>query len=205
VPLLPVRRGLVHSGMKDQATVTQLLVAARAGDRQSIDRLFPIVYEELRNRASLQKRGHSGPATMNTTAIVHEAYLKLADQTSPDWENRAHFFAVAAKAIRHVYLDYAKHKGRHKRGGHVVHADVDSESIADSLPDLDQESADKLVALDQALTRLQASNPRTAQVVECRFFGGMTIPETAEALGMSPATVKRDWTMAQLLLHKDLS
>ncbi|MFT5143413.1 MAG: RNA polymerase sigma factor (TIGR02999 family) [Rhodothermales bacterium] len=191
--------------MEDQATVTQLLVAARAGDRRSIDRLFPIVYQELRNKASLQKRGHAGPATMNTTAIVHEAYIKLADQTSPDWENRVHFFAVAAKAMRHVYLDYAKHKSRQKRGGDAVHTDVDSGFIADALPDIDHESAEKLVALDAALKKLQATNTRMAQVVECRFFGGMTVPETAEALGVSPATVKRDWTMAQVLLYKELS
>lgn len=191
--------------MRDESTVTRLLEAARSGDRGAIDSLFPLVYDELRRRARVQKRGDAGPATLNTTAIVHEAYIKLANQSSPNWENRAHFLAVAAKAMRHVYLDYAKLKSRQKRGGDVVHTELEPERIAESIPDMTGEDAERLLALDAALEKLKEVNPRQARVVECRFFAGMTVPETAEALSISPATVKRDWTIAQITLHRALS
>lgn len=145
-----------------------------------------------------------GLATMNTTAIVHEAYLKLADQKGVNFENRAHFFAVAAKAMRHVFLDYAKHKSRQKRGGSVAHVDIDDVPVAASTIDMDHEEADRVMALDLALERLAKDNPRMANVVECRFFGGMTVEDTANALGTSPATVKRDWNTARALLFRSI-
>lgn len=191
--------------MDDSTSVTLLLEAARSGDRGAIDRLFPVIYDELRRRARAQKWGDAGHATLNTTAIVHEAYLKLADQSSPNWQNRAHFLAVAAKAMRHVYLDYAKRKSRQKRGGDVVHTPLEPDRMGEVLPDMSDDDADRLMALGHAMKRLQESSPRQAQVVECRFFGGMTVPETAEALGISPATVKRDWTLAQMALYRDVT
>lgn len=143
-----------------------------------------------------------GLATMNTTAIVHEAYLKLADQKGAKFENRAHFFAVAAKAMRHVFLDYAKRKSRQKRGGDVVHVDIDDVPVITSAIEMDHDEADRVLALDKALDALAKENSRLAQVVECRFFGGMTVEDTANALGTSPATVKRDWNTARALLFR---
>jgi len=140
---------------------------------------------------------------MNTTAIVHEAYLKLAGQSSPAYQDRAHFFGVAAKAMRHVFLDYAKARTRQKRGGDAVHVDIDELQIGTDIS-MGLEEAEQIVAMDEALARLTEENPRLAQVVECRFFGGMTNEDTAAVTGTSPATVKRDWNAARTLLFADL-
>ena len=169
-----------------------------------MDRLFPLVYDELRRRAGRPRAAAGGLATMNTTAIVHEAYLKLADQKDAQFANRAHFFAVAAKAMRHVFLDYAKHKSRKKRGGDSTHVDIDDVSVGESHIEMELEEAERLLALDTALTTLATSNPRLAQVVECRFFGGMTVEDTAAAVGTSAATVKRDWNTARVMLFKNM-
>jgi RNA polymerase sigma factor (TIGR02999 family) len=185
--------------------VTVLLNAVRSGDRKAIDRLFPLVYDELRQRAKMQAGGIRPTDTMNTTAIVHEAYLKLADQTNPDWKNRAHFYAVAAIAMRHVFLDYAKRKKRLKRGAGVVHVRIEDEPVAAVEPDMDDAQAEQILELDAALIKLGDSNPRLARVVECRFFGGMTVEDTAEVLGTSAATVKRDWVLARAKLFKDIT
>jgi RNA polymerase sigma factor (TIGR02999 family) len=184
--------------------ISVLIQAARTGDAAAVDRLFPLVYEELRHQARRNLAGMNRDGTMNTTAIVHEAYLKMSDQSRPDWNNRAHFFAVAAKAMRHVYLDYAKRKTRVKRGGGVPHVSVEDVPVADPNAIFAEEHAERVLELDSALQELEVKNPRLARVVECRFFGGMTVEDTASALGTSPATVKRDWTMARVLLFKDL-
>jgi RNA polymerase sigma factor (TIGR02999 family) len=186
------------------ADITQLLHAAGDGDEAALKTLFPLVYEELRSRAAAQRAAAGGHATMNTTAIVHEAYLRLAGQSSPAYENRAHFFGVAAKAMRHVFLDYAKARTRKKRGGDVVHLDVGDVQVAGSPIQMGLEEAEQIVAMDEALGRLTAENPRLAQVVECRFFGGMTNEDTAAVTGTSPATVKRDWNAARAMLFADL-
>jgi len=183
--------------------ITRLLHAAREGDDAALKALFPLVYEELRRRAAAQRAAAGGHATMNTTAIVHEAYLKLAGQSSPAYQDRAHFFGVAAKAMRHVFLDYAKARTRQKRGGDGVHVDIDELQIGTDIS-MGLEEAEQIVAMDEALARLTEENPRLAQVVECRFFGGMTNEDTAAVTGTSPATVKRDWNAARTLLFADL-
>jgi RNA polymerase sigma factor (TIGR02999 family) len=194
-------------GKTVQTNVTRLLQAVRTGDRQALHDLFPLVYDELRAQAQWQRRRWHGNRTVNTTALVHEAYLKLVDQTQVQWQSRAHFLGVASKAMRHILIDYARYHRREKRGGdhpnvplHAVPEVAASISIEMSL-----EKAETLIALDEALDRLKTLNERQSNVIECRFFGGMTIPDTAEALGISPATVKRDWGLAQAWLYREMS
>lgn len=178
--------------------------AAGNGDSAALDRLFPMVYDELKRRAKSERRRLGGHATMNTTALVNEAYLKLAAQDGADFQNRAHFFAVAAKAMRHIFLDYAKRKAAVKRGGDAVRVDADPGEFAAPI-DLKIEHAEQVLRLERALERLENLDPRKVRVVECRFFGGLTIEDTAAALDISPATVKRDWASAQVTLYRDLS
>ena len=191
--------------MSDPATVTQLLNAAQTGDSSAIDRLFPLIYDELRQRAHAQRLGFGGHPTMNTTAIVHEAYVKLAHhdrENGQGWSNRSHFYAAAAKAMRHVFLDYAKRKKRIKRGDGAHHVSIDDDHVPEIAAAMGHEEADQVIALDAALIQLHQTNERAARVVECRFFGGMTVEDTAAALGLSPATVKRDWVSARVLLFQ---
>jgi RNA polymerase sigma factor (TIGR02999 family) len=169
-----------------------------------MDRLFPLVYDELRNKAHAQRAGAAGLATMNTTAIVHEAYLKLADQKDARYENRLHFYAVAAKAMRHVFLDYAKRKKAIKRGGGIAHVSFDETVATDASLAMTDDQADEVIALDRVLTEFSDRFPRQSRVLECRFFGGMTIDDTAAVLQTSPATVKRDWAFAQAWLYRAL-
>ncbi len=189
---------------REVTDISVLIQAARAGDSSAVDRLFPLVYDELRQQARRNLGGMNRHGTMNTTAIVHEAYLKMADQSRPDWNNRAHFFAVAAKAMRHVYLDYDKRKTRLKRGAGARHVSIEDIAVADPNAVFDATHADLVLELDASLQKLEGRSPRLARVVECRFFGGMTVDDTATALDISPATVKRDWTIARALLFKDL-
>jgi len=182
-----------------------VLEALRAGKPGAFDELFPLVYDELHRIAARQRRRWDGDDTLNTSAVVNEAYLKLVDQSAPDWQNRAHFLAVASTAMRQILIDYAKRKRASKRGGgrpHLALQDIESalkrEEDASGAPD------EVLVALDESLVRLQQREPKQARIVECRFFGGMSIEDTAEALGMSVATVKRGWAMAQAWLYRDL-
>jgi RNA polymerase sigma factor (TIGR02999 family) len=187
------------------SSVTQILDAVRAGDRGALQQLFPLIYAELHHIAEAQRRRWEGDETLNTTALVHEAYLRLVDQGGQGWINRPHFMAVAATAMRQILLDYAKRKHAAKREG--CHQRVRLEDIADVLsgtPDLPEALPEALIELDAALVRLEKRSTRQRTVVECRFFGGMTIEHTAEALGLSPATVKREWTMAQAWLYQEL-
>ncbi len=186
-------------------TVSRLLEQLRAGDQQAFDQLFPLVYDELHRAAEQQRRRWHGDDTLNTTALVHEAYLRLAGQSEPAWRNEPHFLAVASRAMRQVLIDYAKAKQRAKRGGaqrriplNEIEAVLKTEDAADA-------GADALVALDAALRRLEREDPRQCRIVECRFFGGMAIADTAKALGISPATVKRGWAMAQAWLYRELA
>lgn len=174
-----------------QARVTDLLERLGQGDRDAFDELFPLVYRELDRLARIQRRRWNGNETLNTTGLLHEAYLKLAGQDTPQWKDRAHFLAVASRAMRQILLDYAKGRARAKRGAGYQH--VSFEEMRESLrePGLTDGRLDALVALDESLTRLAAVNPRHSKIVECRFFGGMTIKDTGEVLGISPATVKR--------------
>lgn len=185
--------------------MTQLLDALRAGDRGAFDHLFPLVYSELHRLAGTQRRRWEGDDTLNTTALVHEAYLRLVDQSAPGWVNRPHFIAVAATAMRQILLDYAKRKRAAKREGARDYVPLhELEEVLSRNGDASEVLPEALIALDAALVRLEKHNPRQRSIVECRFFGGMTIEDTAEALVLSPATVKRDWTMAQAWLYREL-
>jgi len=172
--------------------------AAVASNPGAAESLFPLLYDELRRIAhrqlGLERPGH----TLCTTALVHEAYMKLADQTRAQYASRAHFLAVAAQAMRRILVEYARKVGAAKRGGKWARLDLDQVDIPV------EERADALIALDGALERLTTLNPRLAQVVECRFFGGMTEEETAEALGVTDRTVRRDWIKAKGWLLTDL-
>lgn len=180
-------------------TITRLLHDLKAGRRTAFDELLPQVYDELRRVAHFQLRNERADHTINTTALVHEAYLKLVDRREMDWQSRAHFYAVAAMAMRQILVSYARRRKADKRGGGAVHVAFD-----EVLGVFSDERAEELIALDEALARLEAINPRHARIVECRFFGGLTVEETAEALGVSPITVKRGWGMARAWLNDAL-
>lgn len=178
--------------------VTQLLLAYGQGDRQAFDRLFPLVYDDLRRIARRHlRRGRPGQ-TLDTTGLVHEVYLKMVDPSRVDWQNRAHFLAVSARAMRQVIIGYARRRNADKRGGGAVAVTLDEGQIA-----ID-EQAEGLLALDQALSRLAQRNERLARVIECRFFAGLSEEETAEALGVSLRTAQRDWLRARAWLREEL-
>ncbi len=178
--------------------VTQILQEVRDGDGDAPARLMPLVYDELRRLADHYLRQERPDHTLQPTALVHEAYLKLVDQTSVDWQNRAHFFGVSAQVMRQILVDHARRHRASKRGGLQQKLTLD-EAIDYSQPlDVD------LVALDDALTALAQLDARQSKIVELRFFGGLTIEETAVALGISPATVKVDWGMAKAWLRREI-
>jgi RNA polymerase sigma factor (TIGR02999 family) len=186
------------------STVTQLLGELRAGRPSAFDELVPLVYDELRELAHAQRHRWRGDETMNTTALIHEAYLKLAAQNEPRWESRAHFRSVAARAMRQILINYAKEKRTQKRGGERERVSLDELRLADPGAELSSRQAEALIALDKSLGRLKQLDHRQSRIVECRFFGGMTIPDTATALGVSPATVQRSWAMAKAWLYRDM-
>jgi len=192
-------------GEPAQQTVSRLLHELRAGNRQALAELLPLVYDELLQIAGRHRQRWEGEDTLNTTALVHEAYLRLADQSAPQWQSYPHFLAVASTAMRQILLDYAKRKQAAKRGGAQRH--VSLHEIAAGLQgsgDLAGAGSEALLALDESLRRLEQRDPRQSRIVECRFFGGMTIRDTADALGVSPATVTRGWLMARAWLYRDL-
>lgn len=179
--------------------VTEILRRAGARDAAAIERLLPLVYDELRALAGRHLRGERADHTLQPTALVHEAYLKLVDQTRVDWRGRGHFMAVASMAMRRLLVDHARARGRKRRGG-----DAPKLSLSAALPVADDAQADEIVAVDRLLDALAGFDPRAAQVVECRFFGGLSIEETAAALELSPMTVKRSWRVARAWLRKEL-
>lgn len=190
--------------------VTRLLRAVRSGEGAAekgaaLDELYERVYTELRRRARRQRRRWKGDPTLQTTALAHEAYLKLVDQKEQSWKSRSHFFAVAAKAMRHILVDAARRKTRKKRGGEAAKLSLEElrERMGREVA-MAEEVAEVLVVLGEALERLEEEHPRAARGVECRFFGGMTIEETAEALGISERTVSRDWDLAQVWLLREM-
>ena len=189
----------------EQARVTRLLERLEVGEDDAFNELFPLVYAELHGLARIQRRRWDGSETLNTTSLLHEAYLKLVEQDAPSWKDRSHFLAVASRAMRHILIDYAKRQGRLKRGAGYRHFSF--EEVRDALrdaPGLTDERLGGLVALDASLDRLAAVHPRQSRIVECRVFGGMTIKDTAEVLRVSPATIKRGWAVALAWLHRDL-
>lgn len=184
--------------MSSPAHITGVLQAIRSGDRGAVDDLFRVVYDELQRIAHRQRLRWKGDETMNTTALVHEAYLKLVKQEEVDWHDRAHFYAVAATAMRHILINYAELRMAEKRGGGSPHVPLDEANP------ISEEGAEDLLALNEALERLKEIDPRQSRVVECRFFAGLGIHETAEALGVSHATIERDWALARAWLRRAL-
>jgi RNA polymerase sigma factor (TIGR02999 family) len=187
-----------------QRTVVRLLEELGKGSREAVDQLFAILYDELKELAGRQRRRWRGNDTLNTTALVHEAYGKLVGQTRIEVKDRAHFRALASRAMRHILCDYARDRSTEKRGGDLEELPLEELSALPPPFVLSGEQSDALLALDGALRRLERINPRQSKVVECRFFGGLTVEETATAVGTSPRTVKRDWAMAQAWLHREM-
>jgi RNA polymerase sigma factor (TIGR02999 family) len=189
---------------RSQTTFTALLAQAREGDPSAILGLFPMVYDQLKQIARMQRR-RQHEATLNTTALVHEAFIKLAGQESFGPRDRDHFLAVAALAMRQILVDHARHRLAAKRGGGNATISFDAiEAALASGPGFSEAKSEALLALDESLARLARHSERQSRVVECRFFAGLSIEETAQALDTSPATVKRDWAMAQAWLYRDL-
>lgn len=179
--------------------VTDLLLAHRQGDAEALDRLIPLLYDDLRviarRHLSLERPDH----TLDTTAVVHEVYIRLVDQTRVDWRDRAHFLAYASKAMRHILVDYARKQRSKKRGGGRIRVPIDEADVAPEDP------ITELLELDEALRRLSEHDERLGAVAECRLFGGMTAEETAAALDLSLRTAQRDWRRARAHLHRTLS
>ena len=184
--------------MQPPHDVTHLLLKWRDGDPDAFEQLMPLVYDELRRLARYHLWDERADHTFNTTDLVHEAYLNLVGLEQPSWQGRSHFFAVAARAMRHILIDYARRRKRAKRGGDRHKLSLDRTLL------FTEDQVEDLISLDQALTRLEAMDKRQCRVVECRYFGGLTIAETAEVLDISPATVKRDWNMAKAWLRREL-
>jgi RNA polymerase sigma factor (TIGR02999 family) len=183
--------------MEGPQDITRLFAELREGRKEALDRILPLVYDELRGVAHRRLEQDDG-ATLRTTELVHEAYLKLVEHGRVKWRDRGHFFAVAAMAMRQILVDRARERRAEKRGGGQVPLSLEEEVLAV------EEQAEALLDLDEALTRLAGLDARLARVVECRFFGGLTDEETAEALGLTARTVRRDWVKARGLLYAAL-
>ena len=197
--------GLLLSQEQDEVSrthspseITRLLEAAGGGDQHAIDNLLPLIYDEVRRLAQAQLRSERPSHTLNATALVHEAYLKLIVQDRVSWQNRAHFFAIAAQAMRRILVDYARGRLAQKRGGGAAIVTLNDEIIATD------SRAEDIAALDDALERLRRLDERQCRIVELRFFSGLTEKEVGSALGISEATVKRDWRMARAWLGREL-
>jgi RNA polymerase sigma factor (TIGR02999 family) len=178
--------------------ITAQLLAWNQGDAAALERLIPVVYQELRHMAERYLRQENSGHTLQPTALVHEAYLRLIDQTQVEWQNRAHFFGIAAQMMRRILVDHAKAKQRDKRGAGAV------KLFLDEALNYGQERAGELVALDDALQQLAALDERKSRVIELRYFGGLSVEETAQVLNVSRQTVIRDWNMARAWLYQEL-
>ncbi len=186
-------------GSSSSQPVTELLARWKSGDVSARDALVPLVYDELRRIARRCLSSQSNSNTLQPTALVHEAYLRLARRDSIDWQGRAHFFALSAQMMRQILVDHARKHAAAKRGSNAVTVVVDEASAVSKVRSLD------LIALDDAMKRLAAFDPRQCQIVELRFFGGLSIEETAQTVNISPATTKREWATARLWLHRAMS
>lgn len=182
-----------------QKQISQLLVDWSNGDKAALDKLIPLVYGELRRLARYHMRRERQGHTLQTSALVNEAYLRLVDYKRMRWQDRAHFFAVAAQAMRRILIEHARSHSREKRGAGARRVSLDE---AAGLVD---EQASDMIALDDALMSLAKFDPRKSRIVELRYFGGLDIEETAEVMGVSPATVKREWNTARLWLHREIN
>ncbi len=190
----------MESSPHELREITRILREWSDGKQEALDSLLPLVYAELHRQAARYLRRERRDHTLQTTALVHEAYLKLIDQREVNWQNRAHFFAIAAQAMRRILVDYARERQRKKRGGGGENVPLDRAALAVA----GGRSID-LVALDEALTRLAGFAERQARIVELRYFSGLSIEETAEAMRLSPATVKSDWRTAKAWLHQEIT
>jgi len=179
--------------------ITKLLIAWGEGDEAALEKLTPLVYQELRRLAKRYMRRENTDHTLQATALVNEAYLRLIEQKNVRWQNRAHFFAISAQLMRRILVDMARARRYSKRGGDARQVPLDEALV------VSKERGEDLVALDDALQSLAGIDPRKSQVVELRFFGGLSVEETAELLKVSPDTVMRDWKMAKVWLHRELS
>ena len=190
---------MADSPSTSQQEITELLQACSNGERDAYDRLIPLVYDDLRaiahNRLSLERPDH----TLNTTGIVHDAYINLVDQAKATWRDRGHFFAVSSKVIRNLLIDHARGRKAAKRGGGAIHLPLEEQLKGDEPRTVD------LLALDEALAKLGENDERLERLVECRFFGGLSMEETAEALGISLRTTEREWRRARAYLYKALA
>lgn len=179
--------------------VTELLIRWRGGDRNALDALIPLVYEELRRLAQHYLQQERSDHTLQSTALVHEAYVRLVRQDLPQWQNRAHFFGVAAQLMRQILVDHARHRQAAKRGGDACRVTLDEGLLQARETEID------VILLDDALKGLAALDPQQSRIVELRFFAGLTIDDTSEVMGISPATVSRDWTSARAWLYREIS
>lgn len=185
--------------MKQNAQqITELLVAWNSGDKNSLDSLLPMVESELRKIAHNYMRRENVNHTLQTTALINEAYLKLIDQTRAGWQNRAHFFAISAQIMRRILLNHARDRMAGKRGGAAEHVELEEAVV------LTKEKSKELIALDEALERLAVFDRTKSQIVELRYFGGLTVEETAEALGIAPSTVSVNWRLAKAWLAREI-
>jgi len=180
-------------------SVTELLGQWRLGDARALDQLLPLVYRELHRVAASYLRRERSDHTLQSTALVHEAYLRLAGPDAPEWRNRAHFFGVAANLMRQILVEHARARHAAKRGGHAVKLSLDEALNVAVTVDVD------VLALDEALQRLAEMDPQQAKIVELRFFAGLSIEDSAEVLAISPATIKRDWSSARAWLYREIS
>jgi RNA polymerase sigma factor (TIGR02999 family) len=180
-------------------TVTQLLLAWQNGDKDALEKLTPLVYNELHRLASSYMRGEREDHTLQTTALINEAYLRLVDIKNVRWQNRAHFMGVCAKLMRRILVDFARSRKYAKRGGNTQQVPLEGWMAVAKQPSVD------IVALDEALTRLSEFDVRKSRIVELRFFGGLSFKETAEVLGVSLSTIDREWSLAKAWLHKEVS
>lgn len=186
------------------ADITRLLKAWGQGDQAALDQLMPLVYEQLRAQARRYMRNERSGVTLQTTALVNEAYLRLVNAQDVNWHDRVHFFALSAQVMRRILVDAARARDAAKRGGGAVRAEHSSAVDLDQIPTADSDAAFSLCALDDALESLAKLDPRRAKVIELRFFGGLSVEETAEALQVSPQTVLRDWRVARAWLAREL-
>ncbi|MCI0488009.1 MAG: sigma-70 family RNA polymerase sigma factor [Blastocatellia bacterium] len=184
--------------MTSTATITQLLIKWRNGDKAALDELMPQVYDELRRLANHYLRQERPDHTLQATALVHEAYLRLVGENEIDWQNRAHFFGIAAVRMRQILVEHARSRQAAKRGGGDYRLSLGEADLLAEKRDVN------LLALDDALERLEALDPQKSRIIELRYFGGLTIEETSEALRISPSTVKRDWSMARAWLRSEI-
>ena len=187
------------SGEVSSENLTQLLMDWSKGDAQALEKIIPLVYRDLHRLAERYLRFESPSHTLQSTALVHEAYLRLIDQRNTRWQNRAHFFGISAQLIRRILVDHARARKAGKRGGDAAKIQIDESVAAPEQQNLD------LVVLDDCLKALAAIDPQQARVVELRYFAGLTVEETAEVMHVSPTTVKREWRLARAWLHREIS